>query len=115
CDTTDVNQVQTWINGSAYDVRGDIDLNGAVNSTDKSTIQTYYQGTTGGRGALSNNPENRKGCAAYEYDTNLFGTYHVRHRVYQAGTERWLSRDPLIYDEGLNLFAYVGEAPIVHA
>ncbi len=34
-DATDTTQIQTWINGSVYDVRGDINLNGVVNASDK--------------------------------------------------------------------------------
>ena len=36
-DATDTTQIQTWINGSAYDVRGDLDRDNDVDLTDKST------------------------------------------------------------------------------
>src|ERR1041384_4147843 len=35
----DATQIQTWINGSQYDVRGDLDLDGDVDTTDKTTAQ----------------------------------------------------------------------------
>src|SRR6185295_14638170 len=38
-DSADATQIQTWINGSTYDVRGDVDLDGDVDSTDKGLAQ----------------------------------------------------------------------------
>ena len=33
----DTDQIQTWINEAAYDARGDLDLDGDVEATDKTT------------------------------------------------------------------------------
>src|SRR5262249_13518744 len=80
CDTIDVNQIQTWINGSQYDVRGDLDLDGDVDATDKSAAQTSTQ--TLGLSILSG-CRNRNGYAGYELDAILTGSVcHVRSRVY---------------------------------
>ncbi len=40
------------------------------------------------------------------------GLHLTRFRVYDAQTGRWLSRDPLREDAGLNMHAYVGNDPI---
>lgn len=53
CDSTDITQIQTWIDAPAYDVRGDINLDGSVNATDKSLAISNYQGTTSGWNVLS--------------------------------------------------------------
>jgi RHS repeat-associated protein len=39
------------------------------------------------------------------------GLQDNRHRYYQPGVGRWLSRDPLEEEGGLNLYGYVGNSP----
>jgi len=41
------------------------------------------------------------------------GMYHVRHRYYHPQLGRWMSRDPLGYVDGMNLYLYVGGNPLV--
>ncbi len=112
----DTTQIQTWINASAYDVRGDLDLNGVVNSTDKTTA-TNNIGNTLGWGALSlSGVANRKGYAGYELDNALDGTYrlyHVRHRILNADFGIWIRRDPIGYVEHPNLYTYSLSNPTV--
>jgi YD repeat-containing protein len=92
-DSTDVNQVQTWINASTYDVRGDIDLNGTVDSTDKSTIRNTFVGIALGRWALSSTGLGlRAGYAGYGDDTTG-PHYCVRRRVFLIDLGRWAQRD----------------------
>lgn len=38
--------------------------------------------------------------------------YHMRNRVLNTSLGRWLTRDPIGYDGGLNLYAYVGNNPV---
>jgi RHS repeat-associated protein len=38
--------------------------------------------------------------------------YHVRHRVLHAVLGAWVERDPMIYDDGLNLYQYVQSTPL---
>lgn len=47
----------------------------------------------------------------YRFDatTELF---HIRNRTYLFNVGEWLSRDPLDYLDGMNLYAYVGNNPI---
>ncbi len=111
-DATDTTQIQTWINGSAYDVRGDINLNGVVNASDKTTVTNNYVGTTLGWNNLSA-IGNRKGYAGYEWESQT-GMYHVRVRPYKPDLGKWLRRDPLGYVDGGNLYEYVGSKSITH-
>lgn len=39
------------------------------------------------------------------------GLYHVKHRVYNPLTGRWLQRDPAGFVDGPNLYQYVGGGP----
>ena len=58
---------------------------------------------------------NRKGYSGYENDGVLAWSqvYHVRNRVYHAGLGQWTRRDSLEYDDGINLYAYVGSSPLI--
>jgi len=49
--------------------------------------------------------------AGYRYDHES-GLYQVRYRYLHPRLGRWLSRDPLAYVDGLNLYAYVNNRPI---
>lgn len=49
--------------------------------------------------------------ADYRYDSES-GLYQVRNRYLHPTLGRWLSRDPLGYAEGLNLYSYVGNRAI---
>jgi RHS repeat-associated protein len=40
------------------------------------------------------------------------GLYLAKYRVYDPGTGRWLSRDPIEEAGGVNLYAYVGGNPV---
>ncbi|MCH8342427.1 MAG: RHS repeat-associated core domain-containing protein [Planctomycetes bacterium] len=112
-DTTDVNQIRTWVNSAQYDVRGDLDLDGDVDGTDH-TNATNASPVTLGWGVLSD-VGNRKGYAGYELDDAIAGNYrlyHVRNRVLNSDLGRWLTRDPLGYVDGANLYEYVGSNPL---
>ena len=113
CDAADITQIDAWIAAPSYDIRGDVDLDGDVDTTDKTIAQTYYQGTTSGWGVLSAQG-NRKGYAGYEHDENI-GEFliHVRNRVLHTTLGRWTRRDPLGYVDGLSLYEYVGSTPIL--
>jgi uncharacterized protein RhaS with RHS repeats len=40
------------------------------------------------------------------------GLYQVRHRYLHCKLGRWLSRDPIDYEDGVNLYAYAVNNPI---
>ena len=114
CDATDITQIQTWIDAPAYDVRGDVDLDGDVDATDKSTAQSSHQGTTSGWRVLSaDNVANRAGYAGYQKDINL-DISHVRNRVLEPHLGRWTRRDPLGYIDGMSLYEYVRSRSITN-
>jgi RHS repeat-associated protein len=45
------------------------------------------------------------------YSDSETGLYHVRRRMYHPTLMRWLSRDPLGYADGPNLYGYCGNRP----
>jgi RHS repeat-associated protein len=42
------------------------------------------------------------------------GLYLAHHRIYEPKTGRWISRDPIGVNGGLNLFSYLSGEPIAH-
>ena len=112
CDsgnTTDSDQVQTWINASTYDVRGDVDLDGDVDATDRSTVLSSYAGVALGREELSGQG-NRTGMGGYRKLS--MGLVSARNRVLNLNLGRWISRDPLQYVDGMSLYGYGPSNPI---
>ena len=94
-------------------MRGDLDLDGDVDSTDK-TAALNNAGASLAWGNLSDRG-NRKGYAGYELDDALDGNaaiYHVRNRVNLASIGRWTRRDDLGYVDGMNLYEYVRSNPL---
>ncbi len=104
----DLTQIQTWIDTFAYDVRGDVDLDGDVDATDKSTVQNTPSPKSGGRGQFTHaNTANRKGYAGYEFDDEfVHDVYHVRYRVLNSSLGQWTRRDPVGYVDGANVYKY---------
>ncbi len=47
-----------------------------------------------------------------EYDCET-GLHHYRNRYYHANLGRLVSRDPILYFGGINLYEYVGDSPLV--
>lgn len=90
-----------------------MDLDGDVDATDK-TAATNNLGTTLGWGTLSApGVGNRKGYGGYELDPVLaYTTWHVRNRVLLSDLGRWITRDPIGYRGGMNLYQYVSSNPL---
>jgi RHS repeat-associated protein len=47
----------------------------------------------------------------YRYDAET-GNYYVRNRYYSPTLGRWLTRDPIGYRGGINLYCYVNSSPV---
>ena len=96
-DTVDSAQIQTWIDASAYDVRGDIDLDGDVDSTDKTKATSVpLTGVSLGREVLSLF-ENTRGYGGYDLVTPDNGHWLARNRILLPGLGRWEIRDKIGY------------------
>ena len=106
-NAADTNQIQTWIDTSAYDPRGDIDLDNDVDATDKS-LASANSGKGGGRENLTTHTGNRKGYAGYEFDDSIAHmSYQVRHRVLDSTLGEWTRRDPHESIGAAHPYAYV--------
>jgi RHS repeat-associated protein len=130
CDATDATQIQSWIDAPAYDVRGDVDLDGNVDSADKALAQTapLVGSSLGWRNLSSPNMGNSRAFAGYS--SNAAASTAVRHRSYEAALGRWHQRDPIAsqlsrqrlsrlsrhnappYHDGLNLLQYCRSTPV---
>ena len=109
-DTTDVLAIANW-GDNPYDVRADLDLDGDVDLTD-ATLANNASPITLGWGNLSDRG-NRKGYGGYELDPVLaYTTWHVRNRVLISDLGRWITRDPIGYAGGMNLYQYVSSNPL---
>ncbi len=113
CDATDVTQEQTWIDASAYDVRGDVDQDGDVDSTDKQDMEDHRLGTTAGRGVLSAvQTSNRRGYAGYEaLARSNSSLYSARRRVFMPYLGVWMSRDKSTVVIPINLYQHSNGCP----
>jgi RHS repeat-associated protein len=110
-DLSDLGAINGRI-GGAYDVIYDNDLDGDIDSTDASRCSSTFYGASGGRGVLSNQGV-RHGYASYLHDPAIPSLCYVRHRWYDTTRGYWLSRDPLGYVDGMNLYQYVSGKPVV--
>jgi RHS repeat-associated protein len=113
CDAADVTQIQNWADTVAYDVRGDSDLDGDVDAADKSTVQGTFQGINLGRGRLSANAvANRRGATYSAWTDGSRATYGKRRRHLNAALSGWVSRDPIEYVGGQNLYQGLAANPV---
>jgi RHS repeat-associated protein len=117
--TPDITQMSGWISGP-YDVRGDLDLDGDVDSADMSVL-TGNLGLGLGWNKLAVGVDqslsgvlggHRKGYCGYEHDWTNHSVMHVRNRAYFAELGRWTRRDPLGYVDGGNLYGYLASRPL---
>ncbi|MBI3927279.1 MAG: RHS repeat-associated core domain-containing protein [Armatimonadetes bacterium] len=82
-------------------------VDGAGNVAASYTYDAWGQ-ATGGSFAVYNTFR----FTGQQYD-GIEGTYYLRNRYYYpGGIGRFLTRDPIGYDGGLNLYAYVGNNPV---
>jgi RHS repeat-associated protein len=111
-DSTDSANITGWSPPASYDVRYDVNLDGAITSADASAAATV----TLGRGVLSSAAiDNRRGYAGYEFwPAPAANLYSVRYRVLHSDLGRWTRRDPLAFVDGVNLYGYGRATPLVH-
>jgi RHS repeat-associated protein len=109
-DSTDQSNVSGW--ATAYDVRADVNLSGAIDIADDVAMFNYV-GQSGGWQALSGVViDNRKGYAGYENGGDTTRFWHVRHRVLDSTLGRWTRRDPAGYVDGVNRVALLADNPL---
>ncbi|MEQ8844535.1 MAG: RHS repeat-associated core domain-containing protein [Phycisphaerales bacterium] len=99
----------------AYDVRKDANLDGLVNVFDVTHASNIAGGggtVTTGRDVLGSPANaNRFGYGAYLRDPAV-PQWHVRNRVFRSDLGRWLTRDPMLYADGYNLYTYSQSRPV---
>ncbi len=92
--------------GSSFNPDDDTAFNAAYTEA-----SGWSNGSSARSGGRLSRIGNRKGYAGYEFDHSV-AAYHVRHRAYVPEIGRWITRDPIGYLGGFNLFEYVGGTPI---
>jgi len=121
-DTTAFNAAYAGGTGSVSWIT-DLVPDNAVNSADNTAYGNYLSaGWTGGFGLMSDSSiDNRKGFAGYEFDPVLAGTiasggtlpvYHVRNRVLNCDTGKWMQKDPMGYADSMDLYEYCASDPV---
>lgn len=64
--------------------------------------------------ASSGDPSSLAFCAQSRYYTDATGLNYLKARYYDPTTGRFVSRDPIGYRGGLNVYSYAGANPIAH-
>lgn len=108
CDSADVAQIQAWITAVAYDVRGDLNLDGTLDTSDKSLALTApYAGSLGGRSVISAIAHSSRGHSGSD---SLLSSILVssRMRVRHVVLGCWLGRDPIQFADGSSMYQFVG-------
>jgi len=112
---TDGEDIETlyYCNDANMNVTALIDTSGAV-------VERYRYDPYGAVTVLDPNYTDDEGNASdvdneilyagYRHDPET-GLFHVRRRPYHPTVGRWLTRDPLDYVDGMNLYEYVGSGP----
>jgi RHS repeat-associated protein len=109
------DQTLVWYEGTGLSTRNFVhtDEQGSVIATTNSSAAatTYSYSPTGepGGGFASGGPVFRYTGQAQLADVGL---YYYKARMYDPGLNRFLQTDPVGYDAGLNLYAYVGNDPV---
>jgi RHS repeat-associated protein len=90
---TDIAAIQGLIDISSYGVRADVDLDGDVDATDKTTAQNQMQGIALGWSELSSD----RHSLGHQGSPQLVSAalINLRHRVLDTRLGTWLRRDPL--------------------
>ena len=89
-----------------YDVLGDLDLDNDVDTADITHMVLTTSAQNGGLGVLSG-IGSRWGYAGYFQMPGLSGSmWSVRNRVLDSDVGNWLTRDPLRFIDGGNLYQY---------
>jgi len=105
----------TVIGDPAYVVEADLDRDGKITSDDYDVcIADDGQKSSGGvgeAGLFSAGVRNSLGYCGYVYNEDT-GLYTVRFRTYSTTLGRWLTRDPLGYVDGPNIYQYVRSRPL---
>jgi RHS repeat-associated protein len=83
--------------------------------TDESgaTIQTYAYEAFGSIRTQTGTDLNRITYTAREAMGDSLGFFYYRHRIYDPHTGRFTSEDPLGFVDGVNLYIYVGNNPLL--
>jgi RHS repeat-associated protein len=114
CDSDgDVDSADTAILLGAWGTSSpkcDLDLSGSIDAVDQ-TIQLSQNGSSAGRGSLSN-CQSGFGLAGCCYDRATLSTVHVRRRVLIGEYGSWAQRDPLGNMDGSNVYLYARASPL---
>lgn len=95
-----------------YDVLGDLDLDNDVDTADITHMVLTTSAQNGGLGVLSG-IGSRWGYAGYFQMPGLSGAmWSVRNRVLDSDVGSWLTRDPLGFVDGGNIYAYTRGRPM---
>ncbi len=109
-DTVDTAQIQSWIDGATYDVRGDMDLDGDVDANDKSIAKgSPFNAVSSGWRVLTG-LGNRRGYASYQ-SISAEG-WMARRRLFRQDLGSWTLRDSIPYADGLSLYEYSQSNPV---
>ncbi len=95
---------------SGYQVEADFNRDGVINVDDLNAVSGAWT-TTVPPDTVGYGTGNIVGYAGYIYEEEI-GLYCVRHRWYDPGNGRWLTRDPAGYLDGMNQYEYCSSSSL---
>ncbi|MFI5385565.1 MAG: RHS repeat-associated core domain-containing protein [Fimbriimonadales bacterium] len=94
-----------------FDAQGNVSqrLDSSQNGVSSSVYDAFGAETTSGTTPTDSFGYNAQWGYLLDRDTGL---YLCRHRYYDPGSGRWVTRDPVGYRGGIGLYAYCGNGPV---
>jgi len=103
----------SWNRHVFYHADGNGNITALANSA--GTLQALYRYDPYGRATYTWGPLG--GANVYRFSSKMFhsssGLYHYGYRFYDPNTQRWLNRDPIEEDGGINLYRFAGNEPVM--
>ncbi|XCN71144.1 MAG: RHS repeat-associated core domain-containing protein [Candidatus Electrothrix aestuarii] len=96
-----------------YDANGNVGQ--LIDTADGSVVAAYEYAPFGGlTSVMGSYAEVNPFRFSSKYADDTTGLYYYGYRYYSPELGRWLSRDPVGEDGGLNLYGFVGNSPLVY-
>ena len=107
------DSIRYYLNDANYNVTTTITTDASGKSTEHVVYDAYGKATAceADWDVIGAPSDSGPLYCGYFFDAET-GLYQVRNRYYDASLSTWISRDPIGYRGGINLYEYVGDNPL---